>query len=66
MLASLSSLAHRRSVCITKFICLDASRLANFVDSIPRATIKIVNSLQGERSFLGCFRMNNLFELLAQ
>jgi hypothetical protein len=51
---------------VCKFICSDTSRLTNSVDGIPRATIKIVESLQRERSFLDCFGPNALLELLAQ
>jgi len=65
-LVPLSCFTDRRSVRINKFICRDASRLANPGDRISCATIKIVQSLQRTRSVLGCFRMNSFLEALAQ
>ena len=66
MLASLSCISHRRSVCVDQFMCLHASPLANLVDRIPRATIKLVESLQRQGFVFSRFRVNALLELLTQ
>jgi hypothetical protein len=65
LILQLSCFIHWLSVCIAQFIRSDASRLANSVNRIPRAPIKIVEGLQRARSVLGCFSMNNLLELLS-
>src|SRR5215475_15123531 len=64
--SALSRVTHRRNFCINKFMRLDASRSANFVDRIPRATIKIIESLQGEGPVLNCDGIDALLELFAQ
>jgi hypothetical protein len=49
-----------------QFLCVDAGFLANLVDRISRAAIKIVERLQRQRSVLGCLGVSGVLKLFTQ